>query len=140
MNSSKSSVIDPDAAPWWAGITRDELRYQRCANCNAVIFYPRSVCPVCMSSKLTWHVAEGLATIYAATVVHRPPGSVAAEDAPYTVALVDLDEGFRMLTRIIDVNPDDVRIGQRVRLVFRQIGDRKLPCFSPEPKPSTGPT
>jgi hypothetical protein len=108
------------------------LRYQRCLDCKAAIFYPRSVCPICLSSRLAWQTARGLATVYAVTVVHRPPHP-SAGDAPYTVALVDVDEGFRMLTRIVDANPDDVRVGQRVRLVFRQILGRKLPCFRPEP-------
>jgi hypothetical protein len=133
MNPQKPSVLDPDAAPWWEGIARNELRYQRCAHCSAAIFYPRSVCPTCLSSGLSWHKAEGLATIHAVTVVHRAPQPVPAGDAPYSVALVDVDEGFRMLTRIVEANPDDVRVGQRVRLVFREISGRKLPCFRPEP-------
>lgn len=132
MSKPKTSPIDPDAAPWWEGAARGELRYQRCEDCDSAIFYPRSLCPECFSSRLAWKAAAGGATVYALTVVHRPPDPQLASEAPYVVALVDVDEGFRMLTRIIDAGPGEVAVGQRVRLAFRKSPDgQELPCFRP---------
>jgi uncharacterized protein len=130
MAKEKATPIDPDAGPWWEGTALGELRYQVCGDCGAVIFYPRSICPECFSSRLAWRVSAGQATIYAVTVVHRSPEPRLALEAPYVIALVDVDEGFRMLTRIVESAPGQVAIGQRVRLVFRQSPDgRNLPCF-----------
>lgn len=130
MTTHKAALADPDAAPWWSGTAQGELRYQRCDDCDSVIFYPRSLCPKCFSASLSWFVATGGATIYAVTVIHRAPASGLSAEVPYVVALVDVDEGFRMLTRIVDVAPSQVRIGQRVELVFRELPDgRRLPCF-----------
>lgn len=132
MSKHKVQPVDPDAAPWWEGTSLGELRYQRCGDCGAVIFYPRSLCPECFSVTLSWHAAAGGATIYAVTSVHRSPDPRLAAEAPYVVALVDVDEGFRMLTRIVDVTPGEVSIGQRVYLVFSKSPDgRNLPCFRP---------
>ncbi len=139
MTKQKATPIDPDAEPWWEGTARGELRYQRCDDCGATIFYPRSLCPECFSSRISWKVSAGEATVYAVTVVHRPPDPRLASEAPYVLGLVDVDEGFRMLTRIVDADPAEVAIGQRVRLVFRKSPDGKnLPCFQPS-ETSSGP-
>lgn len=123
-------VPDADSEPYWAGIRAGELRLQRCDSCAAAVFYPRAVCPHCGGGALSWFRAAGTATVYSYTVAHRAFGEFAGQ-APFTVALVDLDEGVRMMTRIIGVPPGGVRIGQRVRMEIAQVGDAHLPCFRP---------
>jgi uncharacterized OB-fold protein len=128
-------VPDAETRPFWEGIAEGELRLQRCSACGKAVFYPRAVCPHCFAGELTWFRAAGTGTIYSYTVAHRAFGEFATQ-VPFTVALVDLDEGVRMLTRIVDTQPDKVRIGARVRLEITRLGgdgtdeeNPALPCF-----------
>jgi len=122
---------DPDAAPYWEGIAKGELRYQRCGACDAAIFYPRSLCPACGATEPGWHVSAGEGEVYACTVVHRSPPAH-AKDTPYVVALIDLAEGFRMMSRVVDCDPATVAVGQKVRVVYRTDGaGNPLPYFAP---------
>ncbi|GAA1826228.1 Zn-ribbon domain-containing OB-fold protein [Planosporangium flavigriseum] len=127
-------VPDAETRPFWAAIAAGELHLQRCDTCGTAVFYPRAVCPHCFTGTLSWFRAAGTGTVHAYTVVHRAFGEFAAQ-VPFTVALVDLDEGVRMLTRIVGARPDEVRIGARVRLEITRLGDGAgdenpaLPCF-----------
>jgi uncharacterized protein len=126
---------DVDAAEWWEGIAQDELRYQECGDCASPIFYPRTRCPKCFSADLHWRASRGSGVVHALTVVHRAPGKQFADDVPYVVALVDLDEGFRMLSRVVDADPQSVAVGNAVKVVFRDGPDgRRLPYFAPSGK------
>jgi uncharacterized protein len=124
-------VTDAESRPYWDGLAAGELRIQRCSACGRAVFYPRAVCPHCFAGELTWIRAAGTGTVYAYTTVHRAPGGLATQ-VPYPVALVDLEEGVRMLTRIVGTGPDEVRIGARVRLVITPLAgeERPLPCFA----------
>ena len=108
-------------------LERGELGYQFSPEAGKAVFYPRLVCPFTGSAKLEWRVSKGLGTVYATTVVH--PG----EGAPFNVALIDCDEGFRLMSRVEDVAPDKVKIGQRVRFrVHRPGGENEpYPVFVP---------
>jgi uncharacterized OB-fold protein len=121
---------DADSAAFWQAAKEGELRLPRCAKCGRLIFYPRSVCPSCMSRDLSWESLSGAATIYSYAVVHKaPPGFT--DDVPYVVALVDLAEGARMMTRIVDCEISDVHIDMAVSVVFRDFGHEwPLPCFT----------
>jgi uncharacterized protein len=121
-------VPDADTKPYWDGIAEGELRLQRCEACDAAIFYPRAVCPHCFGGPLRWFTAAGTGRVYSYTVAHRAFGEFAGQ-VPFTVALVDLDEGVRMMTRIVGTRPGSVEIGMRVQLTVEQIGDAELPCF-----------
>ncbi len=120
-------VPDADTEPYWAGIAAGELRLQRCAACGLAVFYPRAVCPHCFGASLTWFTARGTGQVHSYTVVHRAFGEF-ADQAPFTVALVDLDEGVRMMTRIVDAAPGQVAIGLPVELTVRPIGDASRPA------------
>ncbi len=123
-------VPDADTKPFWDGIAAGELRLQRCTTCGMAVFYPRAVCPHCLAAPLTWFTAQGTGRVYSYTVAHRAYGEF-ADQAPFTVALVDLDEGVRMMTRIVDAAPGVVEIGLPVEMTVRQIADADLPCFRP---------
>ena len=91
-----------------------KLGYQRCANCSEAVFYPRVLCPFCGSGALEWRESVGRGTVYATTAVHS------RNRDPYNVVLVDLDEGFRMMSRVEGVSAEEVGIGMRVRFEVRQ--------------------
>jgi len=124
-------VPDADTKPYWDGIAAGELRLQRCAACGRAVFYPRAVCPHCFGGPLGWFTAAGTGRIYSYTVVHRGFGDFAGQ-VPFTVALVDLDEGARMMTRIVGTG--DVEVGMRVRMTVRPVAGADLPCFRPAPE------
>jgi uncharacterized OB-fold protein len=92
------------------GLAAGELRFQRCGDCAATIFYPRVACPSCGGTQLGWQTAAGTGTVYSTTAIPVRDGE------PYNVTLVDLDEGFRVMTRVAGVAADAVRIGSRGRL------------------------
>lgn len=106
---------------------RGELAYQFSPAANAAVFYPRVICPFTGSDDLQWRVSTGLGTVYATTVVTPQKGD------PYNVALIDLDEGFRLMSRVEDIAPLDVRIGMRVKFRVRAAeGDEPpYPVFAP---------
>lgn len=123
--------FDPDAKPYWDAAARGELAYQRCTSCDAAVFFPRSICPACGTGNPAWHVSAGTGTVHACSVVHRAPPAY-QDKAPYAVVLVDLDEGFRMMSGMVDCDPESVAIGDRVSVVFRDDADgRAVPYFVP---------
>jgi uncharacterized protein len=120
----------PDAVtePFWEGVAEGVLRLQRCSSCDRFVYYPRALCPFCGSSELAWVEAGGGGRVHAFTVVHRAPAAY-REEVPYVVALIDLDEGVRMMTRLVDVEPAAVAVGMEVEVAIQ--GDPRLPCFRP---------
>jgi uncharacterized OB-fold protein len=119
----------PISAPFWEGCANSELRYQRCADCGQATFPPSEHCRSCLSIRLDWLTSAGLGEIYSWTVVHR---SVSAEfAAPYAPAIVTLREGYHLLTNIIGVPADELRIGMPVRVQFCSVNqDLTLPYFT----------
>jgi uncharacterized OB-fold protein len=95
-------------------LRKGELAYQFSPEANAAVFYPRVICPFTGSDRLEWRVSKGMGTVHATTVVYPQQG------APYNVALIDIDEGFRMMSRVEDITPLDVRIGMRVKFRVHQ--------------------
>jgi uncharacterized OB-fold protein len=125
---STRPVPDADSVPFWDGLGEGELRLQRCDDCGRTVFYPRAVCPHCFGTGLTWFAASGLGTIYSYTIARRAFGEFAGQ-VPFTVALVDLDEGVRIMTRITGTGSP--RIGDRVRLDLTEVDDDlTLPYFT----------
>lgn len=120
---------DSDSRPYWEGLSRGELRIQRCDACSRTVFYPRSLCPHCSSRTLSWIVATGKGIIYSYTVAHQTFGAF-AQEAPYVVAIVELEEGVRMMSRIIDASRERIAVGKAVQVTFEKVGeDLTLPYF-----------
>lgn len=92
-------------------LAQGSFEIQRCAGCGKHVFYPRVLCPHCGAERLDWIVPSGRGTVYSTTVVRRKP----ADGGDYNVALVDLDEGPRMMSRVVSIAPDAVRIGMAVK-------------------------
>ena len=104
-----------------------ELAYQFSPDANAAIFYPRMICPITGSDRLEWRISKGTGTVHATTVVQPTQGE------PYNVALIDVDEGFRLMSRVEDIEPMSVKIGMRVKfLTHKAEGDEPpYPVFTP---------
>ncbi len=114
-------------AAYIAFLERGELGYQFSPSANAAVFYPRVIAPRSGADDLEWRVSKGLGTVHATTVVHPQNGE------PYNVALIDIDEGFRMMSRVEDLPPKAVKIGMRVKFrVHPKEGDEPpYPVFTP---------
>jgi uncharacterized OB-fold protein len=117
---------DSPSATYLDHLSHGELAYQYSPEAGRAVFYPRVMCPFTGSANLEWRISKGLGTVYATTVVHPAAGE------PFNVALIDCDEGFRLMSRVEDIPPDRVKIGQRVRFrVQRPGGDEPpMPVFT----------
>ncbi|MGW6270267.1 bifunctional MaoC family dehydratase N-terminal/OB-fold nucleic acid binding domain-containing protein [Streptomyces sp. NPDC055060] len=121
-------VINRDNAGFWEGVARHQLLIQRCGGCRALRFPWLPGCNACGS--LAWDTVEasGEGTVYSYVVMHHPP--FPAFDPPYAVGLIELAEGVRMVSNVVGVPSDKVRIGQQVRLEFQQVDkELELPVF-----------
>ena len=123
---------DETSAPFWDATRDRRLVLQWCTGCEKPIWYPREVCPRCMGSRLEWRPASGRGVVYAVTVERKPQNPGLAALAPYTVTLIDLDEGVRMMSSVVGVDPEAVRIGAEVDVTWEALSDgRNLPVFVP---------
>ena len=119
-----------ESAPFWEGCNRGELLLQKCGDCAHVFYYARLFCPKCGSRKLDWNAATGKGTIYSFTHVGVSfYGPQWASQIPYTVVLVDLDEGPRMVSRLVSEARAEAKIGDRVELELVEVEKQKLPYF-----------
>jgi uncharacterized OB-fold protein len=117
---------DQNAYEFWRACANGQLRYQVCDSCKGPQFYPRPFCAKCGSDKLDWATSKGSGTVYAVTTVERAPTEDFRALQPYAIALVDLDEGFRMMAHADTA----AKIGDRVQVTFLQHGERHLPHFA----------
>jgi uncharacterized OB-fold protein len=125
-----------NSRPFWEGTRAHELRLQRCRQCGKHIFYPRAVCPFCLSERLEWVAAGGEGKIYSYTVVRRAMHPAFQDDVPYVLAIVELDEGPRLTTNIVAAALDEVRVDMRVRAAYDDVTPEiTLLKFAPVPGP-----
>jgi uncharacterized protein len=109
-----------ETAPFWDACAEGRLVLPRCDSCGEHIWYPRLFCPFCGSTSVTYVEVSGRGTVYTFSVMRRGDGAY-RDHAPYVLAYVQLDEGPTMLTNIVDVDPELVHIGQRVRVTFEPV-------------------
>jgi uncharacterized OB-fold protein len=121
-----------EEAVYYDALRSGKLLYQHCSDCSAAVWYPRAVCPSCGSGRLEWRESARRGTVYSFTRLLRAGNPARAADVPYSVALVDLDEGIRVLGDLADEVADSP-IGQRVHAAIRSMEDG-LPTlvFAPE--------
>lgn len=123
----------PETAEFWAGARRGELRIQRCRPCGKAYFFPRPFCPRCSSADVEWFTASGRGRLYSYVINQRPaPGF--DDMAPYVIAVVELEEGPRMMTNIVGVEPtpEHLPVDLPVEVTWeRQSDDITLPLFRP---------
>ena len=123
--------IQPETAAFWEATTRGVLLLQRCSGCATVLWYPRFLCVKCHSTDLVDFEASGRGTVYSFTLTTR--GILEYADAgSYVLAMVELDEGPKMMTNIVGCDPGDITIGMPVEVEFHPTGgDAALPRFRP---------
>jgi uncharacterized protein len=120
--------IHPEHKEYWDAAAEGTLLIKHCNSCGEYHYYPRVLCPHCMSDNTTWIEAKGTGSIYTYSVMRR--------GVPYAIAFVELDEGPKMMTNLVDCDLGMVHINQRVKVVFKQSGDQDnagpfVACFTP---------
>jgi uncharacterized OB-fold protein len=119
----------PVSAPFWEAASRGRLVVQRCRECGTYEWTPQVACSRCLTETLDWAPMSGRGTVYSFSIVHRP--QTPAFRAPYVVAIVELEEGVRMLTDLVDVDPAHVAVGQPVEVAFDTTTRVALYHFTP---------
>lgn len=121
-------AVDSDSRPFWEGLQKEELLIQRCNHCQKHIFYPRSICPHCFYEDVSWVKSSGQGHIYSYTVVHQTFGAF-KDQVPFVVGIVELDEGVRMMTRVLG-DREQIMVGNSVEIVYKKIDDNlTVPYF-----------
>ena len=131
-NEKRLGKPTPDTEHYWAAAKNHELALQECQDCQRYFFYPRSQCPFCLGSDVPWRTASGRGTLYSYVIIHQPaPGFEA--DGAYVVAIVELEEGPRMMANIVGVeaDPANLELDMPVRVVFTEQGSLVVPNFQP---------
>ncbi|MGZ4799939.1 MAG: Zn-ribbon domain-containing OB-fold protein [Acidimicrobiia bacterium] len=122
---------DLEQAPYWAAASEGRLMVQRCVPHGHTQLYPRAHCTRCRG-EVRWVDASGFATVYSFTVLRQHHSRSLRHLLPLVVALVDLDEGPRIMTNLVNVDPADVHVGMRVEVFFERVADDvALPLFTP---------
>jgi uncharacterized OB-fold protein len=121
-----------DSAYFWERCRAGQLVLQRCAACGRVQFYPRALCVGCLSPRLEWVPSAGRGEVHSFTTVFRAPTPAFQADTPYVVAVIELQEGVRLISRVVGCAPERVTIGMPVEVTFEAISDAvALPQFRP---------
>ena len=121
-----------DTAEWWEAAKEERLLIRHCLDCGEYSYYPRPFCPSCWSERVEWHQASGEATLYTWSVIYSNDMPPFKDRVPYVAAMVDLAEGPRMMTNIIDTPFEDLRVGMALSLRFMVISDDfTIPVFVP---------
>ena len=126
--------MTPEAKPYWDGLQDNKLMIPRCGDCGHTFFYPRQVCPQCHSRAITWLQASGKGKLYSFEILHRSFNRAVKVPLPYILAMVELEEGPRLLSNLINIDPDPkvVRCDMPVEVVFsKQTDEVTIPLFQP---------
>ena len=134
--SKEATRLEPPVSeasqPFWDATRERRLLVQWCRDCDRPVFYPREVCPSCLTDDLEWRESAGTGTVHAITVEHRPQNPMFADRVPYAIALVEVAEGWRMLTNVVGCDPLTVAVGTPVAVTWEPLSDgRNLPLFTP---------
>ena len=116
--------------PFWDACATGELTYQRCTSCDNAVFDPSLICRHCGSRDLAWTRSSGSGSVYSWSIVWRP--LMPTFTVPYAVAIIDMDDGYQIMSNVIGCDVADVKIGLRVQVEFVDIGDGvRIPNFRP---------
>jgi len=113
----------PVSQPFWDGLNEQQVRLQQCNPCGRWIYYPRSRCPSCLSADLSWQVVDGVGEVYTFTVTEQPTAPHFADEVPQKLAVVELPQGVRLTTTLVNVDPSDIKVGMAVKPCFDVVDD-----------------
>jgi uncharacterized OB-fold protein len=118
--------------PFWEAARRHELVLQHCLRCGSYRYPAGLNCCECLSDELEWKKVSGRGTVYTWTVFHRAYHPAFVDDIPYAVVAIELDEGPRMTSNLVNCSLKDIKIGMRVEVIFEEVSDEiSLPKFRP---------
>ena len=124
--------IDEESKGFWEACRRHELYVQQCGACGAVRYYPRALCPSCLSDDTRWVLSSGRGTVYTYTVTYQNQSAGFRDALPYVLAYVELEEGPRVLSNIVGCDPRALAIGMEVKASFAPSADGyAVPRFTP---------
>ena len=124
--------VDEESRPFWEACARHELYVQKCQTCGTAFYYPRAFCPEDLSPDFEWLRCSGKGTVYTFTITRQNQSSGFRNKVPYVMAYVELEEGVRMLTNIVDCDPESVTIGMSVEVTFEDVTPEvSVPLFRP---------
>ncbi len=124
--------MTPWTRPYWEATREGRLTIQRCTACGRHVFYPRRNCPFCFADALDWVETSGRGDVYSFTIVQNNAPSAFLGDMPFVIAIVELEEGVRMMSNLVDCDPESVHCGMNVEVTFRPLTDTiALPVFRP---------
>ena len=126
--------ITPEAKPFWDGLREQKLLLPKCGACGHVFFYPRAVCPRCQARDIGWIQASGRGKLHDFEIAYQVFNKAWKVKPPYVLAMVELAEGPRLMTNLVNVEPDPKAItcDMPVRVVFSKLTDEiTLPLFEP---------
>jgi len=121
-------MVDYDNQGFWDGVKNHQLVFQKCQDCGTVVHPPRPMCPNCQSLNKGWEPSSGKGKIYSFVTVAYPKAAYPGIKVPYSVVLVEMENGMRVVSNIVDVEPQDVSIGMPVEVVFDDL-DEELTLF-----------
>jgi uncharacterized OB-fold protein len=125
-------AITPEMAPFWEAAHRHELVAQRCVDCGAFRFPAREVCSRCLSRRVEWERVSGRGRVFSIAIMHQANHPWFASHAPYAVVVVELEEGTRMLSSLVEREPGAIEIGMPVEVTFEDVSPEiSLPVFRP---------
>jgi uncharacterized OB-fold protein len=129
-NNLPLPIIDTDTRPFWESCKKHDMAIQKCADCGSVRFPPHPLCPKCLSANATWVKVSGKGRVYTYVTYVQAPRALSGTQMPFTVSMIELPEGFRMWTNVVDRKPDQIYIGMPVELVYEDINEEvTLPKF-----------
>jgi uncharacterized OB-fold protein len=124
-------AVTPDNEPFWEACRRHELQLPRCRDC-AHLRLPGPICPKCLSMEADWETVSGRGALYTWTVIYQRYHAGFAEELPYNVAMVELEEGPRLISNVTGCDNGDLRVGMALEVVFDDVTDEvTLPRFKP---------
>jgi len=126
--------ITPETKPFWDGLREQKLMLPKCGDCSRVFFYPRIICPHCQSRNVGWIQGSGRGKLHSFEIAYQTISRAFKVKPPYVLAMVELDEGVRLLSNLIDIEPDPKKIkcDMPVEIVYQKLTDEvTLPLFRP---------
>lgn len=126
--------MTPEAKPYWDGLKEHTLMLPKCEDCGKPFFYPRALCPNCHSRRITWIQASGRGKLYSFEISHQSFNRAFKIKPPFILAMIELEEGPRMMSNLINIEPDPkvVKCDMPVEIVFEKLTDDiTIPLFQP---------
>lgn len=132
LNRFEPPADNPITQPYWDATRDKKLLLQRCVTTGKFQFFPRALSIHELGGDVEWVESPGNGVVYSFSVMHRPANPMMKDKVPYAVGLIELDEGVRMMSNIINIDVSDIKVGMKVKLAWEALSDgRHLPLFEP---------